>query len=190
MIFYTLILASVLCLFFWSELKAKQDGLVFYTNQNISRRSVDWKQEYEKEWHELSFSDYLKNLRTKQGLKLREVERLTKISNSYLSQIETGKRNPPHPDILKKLAPIYEVSLKELMEKAGYLEIEDEISDFDEEKINRAYKYVLDDPDFQFGARGSLPESVSPQNAPREFKLSIINLYEKATRTKILNLEN
>ena len=79
---------------------------------------------------DMSFSDYLKNLRTKQGLKLREVERLTKISNSYLSQIETGKRNPPHPDILKKLAPIYEVSLKELMEKAGYLEIEDEISDY------------------------------------------------------------
>ncbi|MBA7548163.1 hypothetical protein ES705_40610 [subsurface metagenome] len=68
------------------------------------------------------FSEYLKSLREQQRMSLRDVERRTEVSNAYLSQIELGKRPPPHPNILKKLAPIYDVSVYELMAAAGYLD--------------------------------------------------------------------
>ncbi len=63
---------------------------------------------------------YLRKLRKDQRLSLREVENRTGVSNSYLSQIENGKR-PASIDILKRLAPVYEVSLKDLMGLAGML---------------------------------------------------------------------
>ncbi|GAI56064.1 unnamed protein product, partial [marine sediment metagenome] len=68
------------------------------------------------------FSEYLKSLRENQRLSLRNVERLTGVSNAYLSQIEQAKRPPPHPNILKKLASVFGVSVYELMAAAGYLD--------------------------------------------------------------------
>ena len=53
MIFYVLISISVLCLFFWTNQKAHQDGLIFYTNNGIKSRRVNWKPEHDKLWHEL-----------------------------------------------------------------------------------------------------------------------------------------
>jgi transcriptional regulator with XRE-family HTH domain len=44
------------------------------------------------------------------------------VSNAYISQIERGLRNPPHPDILKRLAKAYDVEHRELLVVAGYLE--------------------------------------------------------------------
>jgi len=35
----------------------------------------------------------------------------TTLSNAYFSQIEIGRRRPPHPEILKKLAKVYGVTL-------------------------------------------------------------------------------
>ena len=73
----------------------------------------------------LYFGEYLKELREKQRMSLRDVERRAGVSNAYLGQIEQAKRPPPHPNILKKLAPLYGVSVHELMAAAGYL---DEVS--------------------------------------------------------------
>jgi len=52
---------------------------------------------------------------------LREVEKATKISNAYISQIENGKIDEPSPHILHKLAEYYDVPYAFLMEAAGYL---------------------------------------------------------------------
>lgn len=52
---------------------------------------------------------------------LREVEKATKISNAYISQIENGKIDEPSPHILYKLAEYYDVPYAFLMEAAGYL---------------------------------------------------------------------
>lgn len=68
------------------------------------------------------FGEYLKLLRGKQRMSLRDVERRTGVSNAYLGQIEQGKRPPPHPNILKKLASLYGVPVYELMATAGYLD--------------------------------------------------------------------
>ena len=130
---------------------------------------------------EMTFGDFLKDLRIRKGLKLREVEESTGVSNSYLSQVETGKRNPPHPDILKKLAKVYEVSVKELMEKAGYLEEQEQQSVSEQEEVNRVFDFVIKDPNYKFGTRLDGKSSLD-----LEAKRFVIEMYEKATGRKLL----
>lgn len=68
------------------------------------------------------FGVYLRNLRLDRGMTLRDVEAASGVSNSYVSQVERGRRNPPHPDKLRRLAEIYRVPLAQMMEAAGFLE--------------------------------------------------------------------
>ena len=69
-----------------------------------------------------SFGSYMRRLRKSKGLTLKRVETQAQVSNAYISQIERGLRNPPHPDILKRLASDYDVPLRDLLIAAGYLE--------------------------------------------------------------------
>lgn len=66
------------------------------------------------------FGEFLRSIRNERGLTIRQIETYSGVSNSYLSQVENGKRSIPSPDILKKLAPALKVSYELLMEKAGY----------------------------------------------------------------------
>ena len=56
-----------------------------------------------------NFGDYLRTLRLEKRYSLREVEDLSGVSNSYLGLIERGQRPVPGAEILKKLAPVYDV---------------------------------------------------------------------------------
>jgi SOS regulatory protein LexA len=67
------------------------------------------------------FGAYLKELRKKQGLTLRQLSEKTGVSNAYLSQLENGKRGIPKPDILMKIHKPLEVEYEDLMEKAGHI---------------------------------------------------------------------
>lgn len=67
------------------------------------------------------FGKYLRSLRKERQLTTRQVELYSGVSNSYLSQIENGKRGIPSPKILEKLSTIYNVPYEELMMTAGYL---------------------------------------------------------------------
>jgi transcriptional regulator with XRE-family HTH domain len=58
-------------------------------------------------------------------LSLRQVEKLTGISNAYLSQLENGHTTNPSPHLLAKLARAYGVPYAQLMEAAGYTENEE-----------------------------------------------------------------
>ena len=98
------------------------------------------------------FGEYLKSLREKQRLSLREVERDSGVSNAYIAQIERGDRPAPSPDILRKLAPVYNVTVQLLLEKAGYLE-EPEQTMSEQERVERAYRYAVQDPEFKMGTR-------------------------------------
>jgi len=62
-----------------------------------------------------NFGEYLRTLRLEQKLSLREAEKLSGVSNSYLGLIERGQRPIPGADILKKLAPVYDVPARDLM---------------------------------------------------------------------------
>ncbi|HEX8178634.1 MAG TPA: helix-turn-helix transcriptional regulator [Pyrinomonadaceae bacterium] len=64
----------------------------------------------------------LRRLRINKGVSLREVEKATKVSNAYLSQLENGKTDQPSPRVLHKLAEYYGVPYNRLMEIAGYLQ--------------------------------------------------------------------
>ena len=63
-------------------------------------------------------SQYLKILRG--DLPIRRLSIITKISIAYLSQLESGKRKKPHPEILQKLADFYFIPVLELFRRAGY----------------------------------------------------------------------
>jgi len=61
------------------------------------------------------FGNYLYRLRLAEKLTLRQVEKKTGISNSYLSQIENGRRSIPTIPILIKLAKVYDVRLVDMI---------------------------------------------------------------------------
>jgi SOS regulatory protein LexA len=67
------------------------------------------------------FGNYLKKLRKENGLTIRQLTEKSGVSNAYLSQLETGKRGIPKPEILAKLHGPLNVGYDELMEKAGYI---------------------------------------------------------------------
>ena len=120
----------------------------------------------------------LRRLRGQTGL--REVGRRTGISNSYLSQIERGQRQPG-PAVLKRLAALYDVDVHDLLQRAGFLEEPAGIApkDNEPEEVERAYQYVLADPKFRVGTRPSGPLSL-------EAKRFIVEMYEKFTGKRLL----
>lgn len=65
---------------------------------------------------------YLKEIRNKKDLSLREVDKLTNISYTHLNMIEHGKRNVT-PALLRNLATLYNVDYLDLYEKAGYIDL-------------------------------------------------------------------
>lgn len=70
--------------------------------------------------------EYLEEARKSKGYSTYDVNRLTDVSQSYISLIEKGKRRAS-AIILKTLAPIYSLDYLDLYEKAGYIDlIEDE----------------------------------------------------------------
>ena len=68
---------------------------------------------------------YLENARKQKGYSTYDVNKLTNISQSYISLIEKGKRKASAV-ILKTLAPIYNLDYLDLYEKAGYIDLIDD----------------------------------------------------------------
>ncbi len=128
---------------------------------------------------EPGFSEYLKSLREKQRMSLRDAERESGVSNAYIAQIERGDRPAPSPEILRKLAIAYKVTVRELLEKAGYLD-EPEMKMSEEEMVDRAYRYAIEDPEFRMGTRQP------PEGLSLEAKKYIISIYEKVMKRKLL----
>lgn len=126
------------------------------------------------------FGEYLKLLREKQRMSLRYVERRTGVSNAYLGQIEQGKRPPPHPNILKKLAPIYDVPIYELMRVAGYLgDAQNQCGEVNQ--LQWAIDAIQKDPEYDFGTRLDV-EGLTP-----DVMRFIVYMYEKTTGKKLLS---
>lgn len=125
-----------------------------------------------------NFGEYLRNLRLEKRYSLREVEQMSGVSNSYLGLIERGQRPIPGADILKKLAPVYDVPVRDLLSAAGYLK-EEEASLSEDEEVEMAFRYVMNDPRYKSGTRikGGLNTEV---------KRFIVEMYEKATGKKLL----
>lgn len=67
------------------------------------------------------FGEYLKILRERAGLSQETLAEEADISSAYVSQIETGRRNPPTPDVLRRMAGPLEVPYITLMMQADHL---------------------------------------------------------------------
>ncbi len=63
---------------------------------------------------------FLQAAREVKQLSLRAVEKLTGVSNAYLSQVESSKIKQPSPTILHKLSELYEVSYSDVLALAGH----------------------------------------------------------------------
>lgn len=122
--------------------------------------------------------NYLRELRTRKRLSLRRAEELSEASGSYLSQVEQGKRHPS-ADLLRKIAPAYGASVRDLLTKAGYLD-EPEVTMGEQDRIEWAFQAVASDPDYRFGT------SLKTSDLTPEAKRFIIEVYEKATGRKLL----
>ena len=126
------------------------------------------------------FADFLKKLRARKGVSLKKVEEGTGISNAYLSQLETGKRKRlPTPTRLKALADYYNVSIQQLLEKAGYYE-EGDIQETKEQQIEKAFLHVLSDQAFKYGTRLKGKYDL-------DAKRFIVEMYEKLTKKKLVD---
>ena len=125
------------------------------------------------------FGTYIRTLRKQKGLTLKHVEKAARVSNSFLSQVERGIRNPPRPDILNRLAVAYSVPANDLMEAAGYIKGKsDEMRE--RERVERAYQHVITDPNYSQGTR------MKGQTLTLEAKKFIVQIYEKATKRSLL----
>lgn len=69
-----------------------------------------------------SLGKTLRDTREKSSLKLRDIEKLTGISNAYLSQLETDKIKKPSASVLYKIANAYKLDLNTLLKAAGIIE--------------------------------------------------------------------
>lgn len=70
----------------------------------------------------MTFGEYIKSLRTANGLSQRELAEKAGISNAEISRIETGERKKPSPLTLKAMYEYLGVPYEELLQKAGYIE--------------------------------------------------------------------
>lgn len=117
------------------------------------------------------FGQYLKSLREQKSVSLIDVEKATGISNAYLSQLETGtRRRLPTPERLHLLSDYYNVSVRELLEKAGYYEAK-EIKETYEQQINKAFLHVINDPQFHTGQR------INPREISLDVKRFVLEMY-------------
>jgi transcriptional regulator with XRE-family HTH domain len=145
---------------------------MLYSYQAIGERS---------NMEEANFGQFLKSLRDRQRMSLRDVEKESGVSNAYIAQMEKGDRSPPSPDILKKLARAYNVTVRELLMRAGYLD-EPEVSATEEERIEAAFQYVLADPDYKLGTR------LRGEDFDTKGKRGVVITYETLTGKKILSI--
>ena len=110
-------------------------------------------------------------------LSLRDVTRRAGVSSSYLSEIERGERQPG-PNVVRKLAGLYRVDEADLLKRAGHGPQPDPHGD-DALEVERAYRYVLDDPHFRVGTRPDGPLTLNS-------KRFIVEMYQKLTGRRLL----
>lgn len=72
-----------------------------------------------------SIGSYLKKQRERLNLSLNAVCEQTGITATRLNRIERSLINEPSPEVLKKLAVLYQIDLIYLFKLAGYLENDD-----------------------------------------------------------------
>lgn len=121
------------------------------------------------------FGDYLKELRRRKGVSLKEVEKATGVSNAYVSQLENGiRRRIPTAERLMALADYYNVSLFQLVQRYydGIV-----IGVTEEELIEKGFLRAISDPAFEHGMRLKNKYNL-------DFMRFVVEIYEKLIKIK------
>ncbi|GEM_PF-1217124 len=71
------------------------------------------------------FGAYLRALRRRAGISQEALAEEAGISSAYISQLESGQRNPPSPHVLRQMAAALGVPYLALLHAAGYLREEE-----------------------------------------------------------------
>ena len=120
----------------------------------------------------------LRTLREKQRLSLRATGDQAHVSKTYLWRIENGN-NTPSPAILRRLAPVYQVTTQELFKAWGYLE-EQTFTVPAVDRLKMAVNLIISNPSYKFETMLDI-NKLTP-----EVMRFIIELYEKTTGKKLL----
>jgi transcriptional regulator with XRE-family HTH domain len=91
---------------------------------------------------ESNLGSKLRDVRTRQGLSLREVARRAEVASGYLSQLERGDVAQPTPSTLQRLAEAYGMPVMTLMDWAGYATGQPPVSP----QLAKAMNYIGPDP--------------------------------------------
>ncbi len=76
----------------------------------------------------MDFGQYVRKKRKDKGLSLREAAKRSHMSHPYLSQLENSVNKKPSPDIIRKISTGLNISYVELLEAAGYLTEENNLT--------------------------------------------------------------
>lgn len=87
------------------------------------------------------FGEFLRKLREDRNMTLRDVEEKIHISNSYLSQVESGQRSIPTVRILSKLAECYGCKVEALTNAAEGELKKERIEKFEPPSVEAEYIY-------------------------------------------------
>jgi transcriptional regulator with XRE-family HTH domain len=120
----------------------------------------------------MEFGEYLKSLRKRRGFSIRKLAHNAGVSNSYLSQIETGQRGIPSPWILRKLARPLKVEYEELLRAAGYLFVQ-------EKGISAAGQHIFRDEDYEYSREPKLDLEELLQRPKIKFKGVLLSEEDK-----------
>ncbi|WP_456272647.1 helix-turn-helix domain-containing protein [Bacillus sp. AK031] len=131
------------------------------------------------------FGENLRRLRKEKGFTIRKLSELSGIANSYISQVETGKRGIPKIDTLEKIANGLSITSLELLQLAGYISVEkvgykEEIEEFIKNKaeIRSLNETIVPD----------LDHLLSSNNQEVFFKSRLLSRKEKTTIKKLIKI--
>lgn len=77
------------------------------------------------------FGEFLSQKRKERSLTTSELAELSGLSQSYISNVENGRRTKPKPETIEKLAKALDIPNRDLMMVAGYGYIDDIFEDID-----------------------------------------------------------
>ena len=126
--------------------------------------------------------------REKKGLSQRKLAKLANMDSAEVSRIEAGKRQKPNVLYLKGIAEVLDLSLIDLMKKAGYNDIEINFGrDLSDKRSSKDYEnYIADYERFYFDI---LEEIEKRRKNAFAFKGIIAELKDKLEMAKIENKE-
>lgn len=79
----------------------------------------------------MDLGQYIKKLRSDNGLSQRDLSSAAGISCAEISRIETGEKKTPSYLVLKAISPHLNVPYEKLLQKAGYIDTLEELENLD-----------------------------------------------------------